>query len=337
MFKLDNTSNAKITSAEIAALWTQYMNETASICIHKHMMEHIEDIDIRGVFEYAMSLSTKHIEKIKEFFRSEGYPIPIGFTDNDYTPNAPRLFSDILCLKYVNIMSLHGCHGYSGAITTCSRLDVRNYFNECNASAVELSNRTKDILLEKGVYHRPPVLNPPDSSEYVDDNNYVTGWFGEKRALSCIEITNIYFNLKKSSFAKALIVATHQVAKSTIVKNFLLKVIKSAGENIKMFNEVLISENLPSAPTFDHEITDSTVSPFSEKLLMFQIGFLSSTAMVYYGTGLASASRRDLSSKYMMAIMADLKISNDWIKIMIKNRWLEQPPLAEDRKELAKG
>lgn len=92
VLKLDNTSNAKLTSAEIAALWTQYINETASICIHKHMMEHLKDNDIRSAFEYAMSLSTKHIEKIKEFFRSEGYPIPIGFTDNDYTPNAPDFF-----------------------------------------------------------------------------------------------------------------------------------------------------------------------------------------------------------------------------------------------------
>ncbi|WP_066253890.1 DUF3231 family protein [Neobacillus drentensis] len=331
VFKLDNSSNAKLTSAEIAALWTQYINETASMCIHKHMMEHLKDNDIRSAFEYAMSLSTKHIEKIKEFFRSEGYPIPIGFKDNDYTPNAPRLFSDILCLKYLNIMSLHGCHGYSGAITTCTRLDVRNYFTECNASAVELCNRTKDIMLEKGVYHRPPVVNPPDSSEYVDDNNYLTGWFGEKRALSCVELTNIYFNSKKSTFAKAFVVAAHQVAKSDKVKNFLLKAIKMAEENIKMFNEVLLSENVPSPPIYDAEITDSTVSPFSEKLLMFQIGFLTSTAMIYYGTGLAFASRRDLSSKYMMAIMADLKISNDWIHIMIKNRWLEQPPLVEDR------
>ncbi|MEK4967137.1 DUF3231 family protein [Cytobacillus sp. FSL R7-0696] len=44
---MNNTSKAKLTSAEIAALWTQYMNETASICIHKHMLEHIEDTEIK--------------------------------------------------------------------------------------------------------------------------------------------------------------------------------------------------------------------------------------------------------------------------------------------------
>jgi len=334
---LDNISNAKLTSAEIAVLWTQYMNDTASICIHKHMMEHIEDSDIVDVFKYAISLSTKHLERIKELLKSEGFPIPIGFTDKDYMPNVPRLFSDVFCLNYLNIMSLHGCHGYSGAITTSSRLDVRNYITECLASATELCNRTKTVLQEKGLYYRPPVVNPPNRADYIDDKSFLTGWFGEVRPLSCIEITDIYFNLKKSIFAKAFVISAHQVAKSDKVKSFLWKAVKMKKKHVKTFFEILLAENLPSPPIFDAEITDSTISPFSDKLLMFQVGFLFSTAMVYYGTGWATSPRRDLSPKYMMAIMEDIKIGNDWIEIMIKNGWLEQPPLAEDRKELAKG
>ncbi|MGA5690920.1 DUF3231 family protein [Cytobacillus pseudoceanisediminis] len=333
---MDNISNAKLTSAEIAALWIQYMSETSSICIHKHMMEHIEDVDIRGVFEYAMSLSTNHLGQIKEFLKSEGFPIPIGFTDNDYISNSPWLYSDVFCLNYLNIMSLHGCNGYSGAITTCTRLDIRNYFTDCISTAVELCNQTKNMLLEKGLYYRPPLINPPDRADYVEDYNYLAGgWFGKKRALSCIEITDIYFNLKKSIFAKAFVVSAYQIAKSDEVKSFLNKAVNTKEEHVKMFFETLLSENLPSPPIFDAEITDSTISPFSDKLLMFQVGFLFTTAMVYYGTGWASSPRHDLSPKYMMAIMGDLKIGNDWIHIMIKNRWLEQPPLAEDRSKLA--
>ncbi|MFD1707376.1 DUF3231 family protein [Siminovitchia sediminis] len=137
------------------------------------MMEQIVDRDILDLSEYAMSLSIKHVEKAKEFFRSEGYPIPIGFKDNDYTPNSPQLFYDVFCLNYLNIMSLHCCHGYSGAITTSSRLDVRNYFTECLASSVELCNRTKNVLQEKGLFHRPPNITPPERAEYVVDNNFL--------------------------------------------------------------------------------------------------------------------------------------------------------------------
>lgn len=334
---MDTVHTARLTSAEVAALWTQYINETASICFHKHMMEYIADKDILDVFEYAMSLSTQHLEKVQEFFQSEGFPLPIGFTDNDYTPNSPRLFSDVLCLNYLNIMSLYGCHGYSGAVTTSSRLDVRNYFTNCLANATEICNRTKSVLQEKGLYYRPPVVNPPARTEYIEDKNFLNGWLGEKRPLSSIEITHIYFNLKKSAMTKVLVIMASQVAKSEKVKNFLQKVLKTKAEHIKIFSELLSEENLPVPPIFDAEITNSTVSPFSEKLLMYQIGFLISTAMIYYSTGWASSPRRDLSLKYMSAITRDLKVGNEWTQIMVKNHWLEQPPLAEDRSKLAKS
>ena len=325
----------KLTSAEIAALWTQYLNETAGICFHQHMMEHLEDKEIRDVFEYAMSLGTQHLEKIKEFLIQEGFPVPIGFTNHDLIPNTPRLFSDVLCLHYLNIMTIHGCHGYSGAITTSARQDVREYFTRCNASAVELCNRTKNVLLEKGLYYRPPVVLPPEKPDYVKDENFLAGWFGEKRPLSCIEITDIYFNLKKSIMAKAVTVAFWQVAQSKNVRDFLLKALKTKDSHIQMFNDLLNKENLPAPPTLEAEVTNSTTSPFSEKLMMYQVGFLFTTAMVYYGTGWASSPRRDLTPHYMMAISGDVKIGNDWLDMMIDIGWLEQPPLAENRAELA--
>ncbi|WP_077212441.1 DUF3231 family protein [Bacillus dakarensis] len=166
-------------------------------------------------------------------------------------------------------------------------------------------------MQEKGLYYRPLVINIPARADYVEDNNFLTGWLGEKRALSCIEIADIYFNLKKSLIAKAFIVSVQQVAKHDKVKNFLEKAAKTKEEHVKTFFETLLAENLPSPPIFDAEITDSTISPFSDKLLMFQIGFLFSTAMVYYGMRWASSPRRDLSPKYMMAMMGDLKIGND--------------------------
>jgi hypothetical protein len=332
---VNSTHETKLTSAEIAALWTQYLNETAGLCFHKHMMEHLKDQEIKAVFEYTISLGTKHLKKIKEFFVSEGFPVPIGFTNHDITPRAPRLFSDVLCLHFLNIMTIHGCHEYSGAVTTSSRHDVREYFTSCNTSAVELCNRTKDVLLAKGLYYRPPVILPPEEPEFVRNENFLAGWFGEKRPLSCIEITDIYFNLKKSILAKTITVAFSQVAKSKNVRDFLLKAAKTKDTHIQMFHDLLNMENLPSQPTLEAEITDSITSPFSDKLMMFLVGFLFTTAMVYYGTGWAASVRMDLTPKYTKAISGDLKIGHDWFDLMIDYGWLEQPPLAEDRKKLA--
>ena len=332
---MNGVHTSKLTSAEIAALWAQYLNETASICIHSHMLEHIKDQDISKVFTFALSLSTKHVEEIKKYFEQDHFPIPIGFTSNDYMPNAPQLFSDVFCLHYLNIMSIHGAHGYSGALTTSSRKDVREYFTSCNASAVELCNQTKDLLLEKGIYFRPPTIIPPETVDFVKDEAFLAGWFGDKRPLSCIEMTDIYFNLKKSIVAKTTVMAFSQVAKSKSIRDFLLNAVHVKDGHIEMFHDLLNAESLPTPPSYEAEITKSTTSPFSDKLMMFQVGFLFSTAMVYYGTGWASSPRRDLTPKYTAAIAGDLKIGADWIDLMIQEGWLEQPPLAEDRHKLA--
>ncbi|SFQ92107.1 DUF3231 family protein, partial [Bacillus sp. cl95] len=187
------------------------------------------------------------------------------------------------------------------------------------------------------LYYRPPSILPPDQAEFVQDKNFLAGWLGEVRPLSCIEITDIYFNLKKSILAKALTIAYSQVAESKTIRKFLLDAVNTKDTHIKTFYDILNQENLPAPPTLDAEITDSTSSPFSDKLMMFHTGFLFSTAMIYYGTGWASSPRRDLTPKYLSAISDDAKIGKEWMDLMIKNGWLEQPPLAEDREKLAKN
>lgn len=332
---MELSHKTKLVSSEIAALWSQYQNDTAAICINKHMLKNLKDQEIRDIFQQSISLGEKHIEKIKEFLTAEDFPIPIGFTKNDVIPDSKPLFSDKLCLYYINIMSIHGCHGYSGALTTCARQDIREYFTQCISSAMDLCNRSKDLMLEKGIYSRPPAILPPESADFVKNDQFLAGWFGEVRSLSCIEITDIYFNLKKSILAKAVTMAFCQVVKDKKVHKFLLAAVATKDKHIKTFYEILNQEHLPAPPTFDAEVTDSTDSPFSEKLIMFHVGFLFTTALVYYGTGWASSPRRDLSLKYMAAIVDDSKIGKEWIDIMIENEWLEQPPLAEDRKKLA--
>ncbi|MFB9758862.1 DUF3231 family protein [Ectobacillus funiculus] len=187
-------------------------------------------------------------------------------------------------------------------------------------------------MQEKGVYSRPSVISPPERSDFVKNDNFLVGWFGEKRPLSCIEISDIYFNLKKSILAKAVMVAFRQVSQSEQVRNFLSKVLSLADSNVQMFQDVLNTECLSSPPMLEPEVTDSAFSPFSDRLMMFQVGFLASTALVYYGMGWASSPRKDLTLKYAKAISGDLKIGKDWLDLMIENGWLEQPPLAKDRK-----
>lgn len=58
---MESNTTALLTSTEIAALWTQYMNDTMSICFSKYALETIEDPEIKEIYEEALSLSEKHV------------------------------------------------------------------------------------------------------------------------------------------------------------------------------------------------------------------------------------------------------------------------------------
>lgn len=96
------------------------------------------------------------------------------------------------------------------------------------------------------------------------------------------------------------------------------------------------ADNLPVPKSWETEVTTSTDAPFSDKLMMYHIGFLFQAAQAYHGTGLASAMRTDLVAAYEGVILKNLMVTKKWFNIMVKNKWLEQPPLAPNRKEIAK-
>ena len=135
--------------------------------------------------------------------------------------------------------------------------------------------------------------------------------------------------------AKTLSIAFSQVTQSQEVRKFLEDSEKTADQQIKTFSKIMQTDNLPVPKSWETEITTSTDSPFSDKLIMYHIGFLFQTAQAYHGAGLASAMRTDLVTTYESIILQNLMVTKKWFNIMVQNNWLEQPPLAPNRKEIA--
>ncbi len=88
--------------------------------------------------------------------------------------------------------------------------------------------------------------------------------------------------------------------------------------------------------TSDTYVTESTVSPFSDRMMMFIITGLIALGIGYYGTSISTSIRRDLTAHYDRLIHEILKYSEDGANILIDNGWMEEPPRASDRDELAK-
>ncbi|MYL43190.1 DUF3231 family protein [Virgibacillus salexigens] len=102
---------------------------------------------------------------------------------------------------------------------------------------------------------------------------------------------------------------------------------------ISILHEEFLSE---SALLLTSEVTDSTVAPFSDRLMMTFVSNLIASSMGQYGIALSSSPRHDLSVHYSRLIAEVGKYANEGNKILINNGWLEQPPMAADRRDLAK-
>lgn len=105
---MENKLNIQLTAAEMSVLWTQYINDSASVCVVGHFLQKVEDEEVRPVLEFALNGSVKNPAFLNELFQKERFPIPVGFTNEDVYKGAPRLFSDTFSLIYLRNMSILG-------------------------------------------------------------------------------------------------------------------------------------------------------------------------------------------------------------------------------------
>ncbi|MFC3885108.1 DUF3231 family protein [Bacillus songklensis] len=327
----------KLTSAEIGSLWAQYVNGTMTDTVNRYMLSIIEDDSIKTVFEDAIKTFDKQKKQIMTFIENDGFPVPIGFNESDLiNKGAKRLFSDIFCLNYLYIMTLHGLIGHITSLSVSVRKDLRQFFDSCDNDGKRMYHLTTELLLEKGKFQRDPYFYPDKNPTFISSQDFTDGFFGNKRPLAATEIISLSFNLKKSIMAKTLSIAFSQVTQSKEVRKFLMKTEKTSNQQIQSLSKIMQDDYLPVPMSLETEITASQESPFSDKLILYHIGFLFQAAQVYHGTGLASAMRTDLAMNYETVILNNLTVTKGWFDIMVKNKWLEQPPLAPNRKEIAK-
>lgn len=122
------------------------------------------------------ALAESHIITLTETFKKENPPIPKGYSvQEDVNMNAPSLFTDTFMLSYMHVMTLLGLTGYAGAVSTSSRTDQIKYFIQCNKEAMELYERTANVMLNKGLYSKPPRINTPTEVDVVNNQSYLTG------------------------------------------------------------------------------------------------------------------------------------------------------------------
>ncbi|MGJ7923286.1 DUF3231 family protein [Neobacillus sp. LXY-4] len=335
---MEKNNLIRLTAPEITSIWTQYIFDTMSICFFKYALQHIEDPDVKTLYQTSDELSKKHVQEIAQFMLNENFPVPYGFKeDEDVNANAPRLFLDPFYLNYIYIMTLQGLTGYSLSVSTAIRPDIRKFYITCMNETMMLYEQTLDVMLKKGLFTRPPIITPPKSYDFVQHQTFLTGWFGKRRPLNVMEIGDIFFNMTKMHLHAALKVGFSQVAQAEDVRQHIKRGLGISNKHLRVFESVFNEEHLPSPVSWQSMVTNSTTPPFSDKYLLYQIQLSTQLSIGYYGYALSVNSRRDLGVHYVRLILELMKFAEDGANIMIKHGWLEQPPTASDRDSLSNG
>ncbi|HEX6922184.1 MAG TPA: DUF3231 family protein [Bacillales bacterium] len=332
---METEPQVQLTAAELSQIWAAYQNDTMLTCVMQYFLETAGDPDITPIVEHLLNLSKSHTEKIAAFFQEEGYPLPVGFSDKDVDLNAPRLFSDSFILYYIHQAGKLGINAMSVAVSLATRSDIYAHFAECLSEYVSLHKRTTDMLLSKGLYIRSPHMPSPESVDFVTQKNFLSG-LGEERPLLALEITNLIDNIQRNALGASTVMGFAQVAQSKKIAQYMTKGKEIAEKHVEVFGSVLRKDNLKVPMSWAMEVTDSTVPPFSDKLMMFHTTALIAIGMRYYGTSLATCLRTDISADYARLTAEIGKYSMRGAKLMIENSWLEEPPQAADRYELIK-
>jgi hypothetical protein len=213
---------------------------------------------------------------------------------------------------------------------------VQLIFKKARRELEELYDQTLSLLLSKGLFTRAAAIPIPERIEFIEKQSYLTGWFGERRPMHAMEIMQLYYNIQRNGIGKCLLLGFSQVAQSKKVRDYMVRGATLATKNIQEMGIRLTEENENVTPTWDSEVLNSKVPPFSDKLMMFHVSQLGAISMGLYGVAMGSVTRHDLGVMFARMLKDGALFAEDGISLMIEHGWMEKPPHSVDNINIAK-
>ncbi|MCM2534733.1 DUF3231 family protein [Neobacillus pocheonensis] len=212
--------------------------------------------------------------------------------------------------------------------TLSTRKDIREHFKKCLSEAITIFDDVSDALLDKGLYIRPPFIEPPKKTDFIEDKDYLNGvnLLGNQRYLNAVEISHLYGNIEANVIGKALTKGFGQTADLKEVREFMQKSADLSEKIINEHTQFLTGSDLPAPMPSETQVFSSSHPPFSDRLMMYQITILSGAGLSDYATSLATSQRNDLKRHYMDLLVDTAKLAKKAETLMVENRWKEQPP-----------
>ncbi|ARK32718.1 DUF3231 family protein [Halalkalibacter krulwichiae] len=180
--------------------------------------------------------------------------------------------------------------------------------------------------MEKGFYISSGIPEMTHKVDFIEHQNFLAGFFGDKRPLVAPEVTNLYANFQRNALGIATIRAFCQSATSKEVYKHFVRGEEIGRKHCEVLASHLKEHNLQVPLSWDTHVIESSANVFSDKLMMFAIVTLTNFSMTFYGLGLATSSKKDLGIMYNRFLAEIQLYSEDGGNILIENAWLESPP-----------
>ncbi|MGM0851335.1 MAG: DUF3231 family protein [Bacillota bacterium] len=170
---------------------------------------------------------------------------------------------------------------------------------------------------------------------YISEQpSLLESWLGETRPLNALELSELFFVIERNCIGIILLKGFMQVSKDIQVKRNLKKGKKLSEKQITTFNNVLVKDDLFPTYPVSMEVTDSTVAPFSEKLMLFFISSSNSVGLSTLCHAITMSTRKDLVVHDTLFVTELMKHGADGLKLLVERGWMEQPPQQKSREDL---
>ena len=334
------TTEAKIqlTSTELGTLWMTYQSTSALLMIFGLFKEKTIDKEAQKILGDYIIECENIKNKTVSIFNSEKVVISIGFGETEVIRETPPLFDDLFNIMFLRkMMKLNFRHS-----AVSSAMSYMKEVNDVLKLNYDVANNyymtSTNYLLGKGVLPRPPYITMPTLVEFIEDKNYMSVFniFADKRALNAIEVGYINEGVEDNILVMQLMTGFAQVAKDSEVKKYFIEAKELSKTIVTVLSDLLLKSDVQPPSTWAGKATNSTIPSFLDKLMMYITSLISSSSIGYTALGTSFSMRSDLQVKLALMAKNIFNFSKEGAKIMVKHKWMEEPPQMEDRNEITK-
>src|SRR5690349_10558271 len=146
---MEDKSKIPLTAAEMAGLWTQYINDSVATCVSGYFLEKVEDEEVRPIIEFALNKAKENSAIMQDLFNKNNFPIPLGYTNQDVNYHAPKLFNDTFVAMYFRNLSIIAMAASSTSLGLVTRPELVSFHKRILKAGVTLQDQTRDLMLKQ--------------------------------------------------------------------------------------------------------------------------------------------------------------------------------------------